>query len=445
MRLNYRQTFLAGLAFLSICAFWQMYDNVIPLILTNTFHMNETLSGLIMAADNILALVLLPLFGKISDKTHTSIGKRMPYILFGTAGSILFLNILPIIDNAFFEDKEGILYTASGFIVCLGILLLVMSVWRSPAVALMSDITPKPLRSKGNAVINLMGALGGILYLLFASLIYSKKRTEGVEHVNYRPLFIVISIIMAVAAIVMYFALNEPELAEANADIEKRHPEWDLTETSEKGTSRLPRPVRRSMVFLLLSIMLWYIAYNAVTTWFTTYISVVMGEGIGGASTCFMVASAGAIVSYIPLGFLQSKIGRKKSILFGTLLLAGSFLVCFVVTTAFDSIGIFTYCIFALVGVAWAAISINSLPMVVEMCRGADTGKFTGYYYTAAMAGQVLTPVLAGNLMRNIDYRILFIYATAFAFASFVTMLHVRHGDVKGAVKRGLTAFEEYE
>jgi len=199
------------------------------------------------------------------------------------------------------------------------------------------------------------------------------------------------------------------------------------------------------MVFLLLSIMLWYIAYNAVTTWFTTYISVVMGEGIGGASTCFMVASAGAIVSYIPLGFLQSKIGRKKSILFGTLLLAGSFLVCFVVTTAFDSIGIFTYCIFALVGVAWAAISINSLPMVVEMCRGADTGKFTGYYYTAAMAGQVLTPVLAGNLMRNIDYRILFIYATAFAFASFVTMLHVRHGDVKGAVKRGLTAFEEYE
>ena len=170
-----------------------------------------------------------------------------------------------------------------------------------------------------------------------------------------------------------------------------------------------------------------------------------MGEGIGGASTCFMVASAGAIVSYIPLGFVQSRIGRKKSILFGTLLLAGSFLICFFVTTFFNYIGIFTYFIFALVGVAWAAISINSLPMVVEMCRGSDSGKFTGYYYTASMAGQVLTPVLAGTLMRNIDYRILFIYATVFAFASFVTMLHVRHGDIRGSAKRGLEAFEDME
>jgi len=445
MRLNYRQTFLAGLAFLSICAFWQMYDNVIPLILTRTFHMNETYSGLVMAADNILALFLLPFFGRMSDKTRTRIGKRMPYILLGTAGSILFLNILPIIDNAYYEGREGILYTASGFIVCIGVLLFVMSVWRSPAVALMSDITPKPLRSKGNAVINLMGAVGGIMYLLFASLLYSKKQTDGADHVNYRPLFIVISIIMAISAIVMFYTVNEPKLSEENNDIERRHPEWDLTETTSNGAAKLPRPVLRSMIFLLVSIMLWYISYNAVTTWFTTYISAIMGEGIGGASTCFMVASAGAIVSYIPLGFVQSKIGRKKSILFGTLLLAGSFLACFFMTTLFDSIGIFTYFIFALVGVAWAAISINSLPMVVEMCRGSDSGKFTGYYYTASMAGQVLTPVLAGTLMRNLNYRILFIYATVFAFASFVTMLQVRHGDIRGSVKRGLDAFEDME
>ena len=407
--------------------------------------MNETYSGLVMAADNILALFLLPFFGRMSDKTRTRIGKRMPYILLGTAGSILFLNILPIIDNAYYEGREGILYTASGFIVCIGVLLFVMSVWRSPAVALMSDITPKPLRSKGNAVINLMGAVGGIMYLLFASLLYSKKQTDGADHVNYRPLFIVISIIMAISAIVMFYTVNEPKLSEENNDIERRHPEWDLTETTSNGAAKLPRPVLRSMIFLLVSIMLWYISYNAVTTWFTTYISAIMGEGIGGASTCFMVASAGAIVSYIPLGFVQSKIGRKKSILFGTLLLAGSFLACFFMTTLFDSIGIFTYFIFALVGVAWAAISINSLPMVVEMCRGSDSGKFTGYYYTASMAGQVLTPVLAGTLMRNLNYRILFIYATVFAFASFVTMLQVRHGDIRGSVKRGLDAFEDME
>ena len=445
MRLNYRNTFLVGLAFLGICAFWQMYDNVIPLILTNTFHLNETISGAIMAADNILALFLLPLFGKLSDMTHSSMGKRMPYILFGTFASVILLNFLPVIDNGFAEGLSGGIYSVSGFVIVLGILLFVMSVWRSPAVALMPDITPKPLRSKGNAIINLMGAAGGILYLVFAALMYPKSSTEGAEHVNYRPLFVVISIIMIIAVIIMKLTVNEPELAAENDEIEKAHPEWDLTEQSAKGSARLPRPVLRSMIFLLLSIGLWYIAYNAVTTWFTTYISEIMGEGIGGASTCFMIASGGALISYIPLGFLQSRIGRKKSILFGTLLLAGSYFACFILTTMMNSIGIITYVVFALVGVAWAAISINSLPMVVEMCKGSDSGKFTGFYYTASMAGQILTPVLAGTLMRHISYKVLFIYAAAFAFASFVTMLQVKHGDIKGSAKRGIDAFEDYE
>ncbi len=445
MRLNYKNTFLVGLAFLAICAFWQMYDNVIPLILTKTFHMNETVSGFIMAVDNILALFLLPLFGKLSDITRTKIGKRMPYIIFGTIGSIIILNFLPVIDNGYSEGLKGAFYSVTSFIVFLGILLVIMSVWRSPAVALMPDITPKPLRSKGNAIINLMGALGGIIYLVFAALLYPGRSDEGTEHVDYRPLFVVISIIMVIALIIMLFTVNEPRLSADNEDIEKRHPEWDLTETGAKGNAKLPRPVMRSMVFLLLSIMLWYISYNAVTTWFTTYISVIMGKGIGGASTCFMIASGGALISYIPLGFLQSKIGRKKSILFGTLLLAASFLICCPLTTLIKSITVVTYAVFALVGVAWAAISINSLPMVVEMCKGSDSGKFTGYYYTASMAGQILTPVLCGTLMRHIDYRILFIYATLFAFASFVTMLQVKHGDIKGTVKRGLEAFEDLD
>ncbi|MBR2523338.1 MAG: MFS transporter, partial [Clostridiales bacterium] len=161
MRLNYKNTFLVGLAFMSICAFWQMYDNVIPLILTRTFHMNETISGFIMAIDNILALFLLPVFGKISDITKTKMGKRMPYILWGTVISVILLNFLPVIDNGFFEGRTGFLYTTASFVAVLGMLLFVMSVWRSPAVALMPDVTPKPLRSKGNAVINLMGAAGG--------------------------------------------------------------------------------------------------------------------------------------------------------------------------------------------------------------------------------------------------------------------------------------------
>ncbi|MBR2294334.1 MAG: MFS transporter [Clostridiales bacterium] len=445
MKLNYKNTILVGLAFLAITAFWQLYDNVIPLILTNTFKLNETISGAIMAADNILALFLLPVFGRLSDKTKTKIGKRMPYILGGTAAAVVLINILPVIDDKFASGVNGVFYSVTGFIIVLGLLLFTMSVFRSPAVALMPDITPKPLRSKGNAIINLMGAAGGIIYLAFTAVMYPKSKTEGMEHVSYRLLFIFISVVMVLAAVIMLFTVKENKLSEENERIEKEHPEWDLTEDTGSGTSKLPAPVFRSMIFLLLSICLWYIAYNAVTTWFTTYIKALMGEDIGGASTCFLIANVGAIISYIPLGALASKIGRKKSIYMGTLVLTFTFGLSFILTTTMKSLNIVMFIVFALVGFAWAAISINSLPMVVEMCKGADSGKFTGYYYTAAMAGQVITPVLAGTLMRHIDYKVLFIYSTIFAFLSFVTMIFVRHGDIKAEKTTGLQAFEDLD
>ena len=446
MKLNYRNTMLAGLAFMSIIAFWQLYDNVIPLILTNTFHLNETISGVIMAADNILALFLLPLFGKISDNTHTKFGRRMPYIVAGTVVTALLLNLIPIIDNGVAEGRSGILFGLAPFITVLGLMLVTMSVYRSPAVALMPDITPKPLRSRGNAVINLMGALGGIIYLAFAAVMYPKSETEGLSHTNYAKLFIFMSVLMTVSVAVMAIFLKEPALSAENDRIEREHPEWDLTEEdAATGTSKLPPAVMRSLIFLLISIALWYIGYNAVTTWFTTYIRNIMGEELGGASTCFLIANAGAIISYIPLGHLASRIGRKKSIYLGTLLLTVSFALCYILTTTATSINILMYLVFAMVGVAWAAISVNSLPMAVEMCKGTDSGKYTGLYYTASMAGQVVTPVLAGFLMRNISYKILFIYAVVFSFASFLTMLGVRHGDVKAKTPKGLESFEDME
>ena len=446
MKLNYKNTVLVGLAFMSITAFWQLYDNVIPLLLTNTFHLNETISGAIMAVDNILALFLLPIFGRISDKTDTKWGKRTPYIIGGTLVAVILLSLLPIIDNGHASGSSASYFSLGAFVFILGLLLFTMSVYRSPAVALMPDVTPKPLRSKGNAIINLMGAGGGIIYLIFASVMYPKSKTEGLSHVDYQPLFIFMAIFMVVCIVIMKLTVSEPKLSAENEKIEKAHPEWDLTESDEKtGEGRLPKDVFRSMAFLLISIALWFIGYNAVTTWFTTYISNIMGEGLGGASTCFLIANVGAIISYIPIGQLASKIGRKKSIYFGTLLLTLCFGLCFILTTTSDHVTIPMYIVFALVGLAWAAINVNSLPMVVEMCRGADTGKFTGYYYTASMAGQVITPIIAGFLMRNISYKILFIYATMFVLLSFVTMTMVKHGDVKAEAAKGLDAFEDME
>lgn len=442
MKLDHKRTVLVGLAFLSICAFWQMYDNIIPLILTNTFHLDETISGAIMAADNVLALFLLPLFGALSDKTNTRIGRRMPYIIGGTAAAVVLMNLLPVLDNAYAASPSPLILGL--FIAVLALLLVAMGVYRSPAVALMPDVTPKPLRSRGNAVINLMGAVGGILYLALAAVLYPASRKVA-GHVDYQPLFIIVSLIMAVSVLALALTVKEKKLSEENRALEKQHPDWNLAAKDESGNEVLPKEVKRSLTFLLASISLWFIAYNGVTTWFTKYIEQVMGEGLGGASTCLLVATAGAICSYIPIGALAAKIGRKRTIQLGVALLTLCFLLGFVLTCTSTVITPVMYVVFALVGLAWAAINVNSLPMVVEMCRGSDIGRFTGYYYTFSMVAQVVTPIAAGSLMRAIDYRVLFPYAAIFSALSFVTMCFVRHGDAKAEAKKGLEAFEDMD
>ncbi len=443
MKLNNKRTILVGLAFLSICAFWQMYDGIVPLILTNTFHLNKTFSGAIMAADNVLALFLLPLFGGLSDKTNTKLGKRMPFILFGTGCAVILMNILPLLDNGYAAEPSP--FKLASFVIVLGLLLVAMGTYRSPAVALMPDVTPKPLRSKANAIINLMGAVGGVLYLAVAAVMYPNSKVEGLSHVNYQPLFIVVSSLMFIAIAVLFLTVKEPKLAAENRALEAEHPEWDLAKDDGSGNQVLPKEVKRSLGFLLASIALWFMGYNGVTTWFTTYIGEVMGQSLGGASTCLLIATVGAIVSYIPVGAVASKVGRKKTIIFGVILLAVCFLLGFVLTTTFHTINAIMFVVFALVGLAWASINVNSLPMVVEMCKGSDVGKFTGYYYTASMAAQVVTPIVAGSLMEHISYRVLFPYAAIFVALSFVTMLQVKHGDTKAEVKRGLEAFEDMD
>ena len=207
LKLNNKRTILVGLAFLSICSFWQMYDSVVPLILKKTFGMDESLTGAIMAADNILALFLLPLFGGLSDRTRGRLGRRTPYILAGTAGAVILMNLLPVLDNSY--SREAAPFKLAAFVVTLGLLLIAMGIYRSPAVALMPDVTPKPLRSKANAVINLMGAVGGILYLALAALLYPTSKVADLAHVNYQPLFVIVSLIMAAAVTVLLLTIRE--------------------------------------------------------------------------------------------------------------------------------------------------------------------------------------------------------------------------------------------
>lgn len=435
MKLDNKHTILIGFAFLSICAFWQMYDSLVPLMLTNTFHINEVFSGAIMAADNVLALFLLPLFGSLSDKCNSRLGRRRPFILFGTLAAVVLMMGLPILSDSYRAAPTG--GKLAGFIAVLGLLLVAMGTYRSPAVALMPDVTPKPLRSKANAIINLMGAVGGILYLLVTTFLYTDKEKDS----SFLPLFAIVAGIMLAALIVMMLLVDEPKLAARQKKYELAHPEENLAEATESGEA-LPREVKKSLAFLLCSIALWFIGYNGITTWFTTYAQNVWNMTLGDASTCLTVATAGAIVSYIPVGLVASRVGRRKTIRFGTLLLAGSFATGFVYTLFASHFCWLLYIPFALVGVAWASINVNSLPMVVEMCKGSEVGKFTGLYYTFSMSAQIVTPILAGALLRYVSYQALFPYAAIFVFGSFITMGFVRHGDNRVEAKRGLEAFD---
>ena len=440
MKLDVKRTVLIGFAFFSICAFWQLYNSVIPLMLTNTFHMNETISGVIMAADNVLALFLLPIFGTISDRCRHPWGKRMPFIVFGTIAAVLLMVVLPMIDDSYAAGADS--WKIAAFVAVLLALLVAMGTYRSPAVALMPDLTPKPLRSRGNAIINLMGAVGGILYLGIAAVLYGKSRTAGLDHVDYLPLFVIVAGIMIVSVAVVFLTIREPAIEHDVAEYEAEHPEENLTERDESGNEVLPKPVRRSLTFLLVSIALWFIGYNAMETWFTTYAAAEWGMALGDASRCLIVANLGAIASYIPVGHIAGKVGRKRTILVGICMLGGGFAFCAVWTFAGGGFSPVLYAVMVVLGMGWAAINVNSLPMVVEMCKGSDIGKFTGYYYTFSMAAQTVTPIVAGWLMANVSYRSLFVYATVFVFASFVTMQSVHHGDTTNIEKRGLESFD---
>ena len=439
MKLNTNQTIRIGFAFLSICAFWQLYNNVVPLILTNTFHLNETYSGIIMAADNVLALFLLPLFGSISDRTNTRMGRRKPFILFGTIAAVCAMLLLPVIDNLYAGTHNKVL--TGVFIAVLALILIIMGTYRSPAVALMPDVTPKPLRSRANAIINLMGALGGIIYLIIATLLYSEKRTAGLDHVNYFLLFAIVAGIMLLSLAIVMFTVDEVALSAKMREYEAAHPEENLAETDESGHEALPADVKKSLGFILVSVSLWFISYNAVETWFTTYASRQWNMALGSSSLCLTIATVGAIITYIPAGAMAGKIGRKKTIMGGIVLMIAAFALIFIYTLLSNQFSPILYVIFVMIGVGWAAINVNSLPMVVEMCKGSDIGKFTGTYYTFSMAAQTVTPIVAGWLMNHVSYGTLFPYSLFFITAAFLTMSMVKHGDSEVTVKKGLEAF----
>lgn len=515
MKLNYKRIILVGFAFFLIQAFWQAYDNTIPMILTNKFGMSQAWSGAIMALDNVLALFMLPLFGAISDKHHSKWGRRTPFIVVGTLIAAVMLIALSFVDNAqlhhisdvaaiddpaaletiYDREADETLLTPGGqkfvlsrqftreeftqirsqitvdgaavtnpdytnyvmparqacawdatakspvtlvfFIALLLVILVSMSVFRSPAVALMPDVTLKPLRSKANAVINLMGSAGGILVLVLGMVFATSAVRNSL--MSYTGYFAVIAAIMLAALVVFMLTVRENEWA---AEMQQQSVELGLEDKEEAATGERKLSVDevKSLIFLLLSIVLWFFGYNAVTSKYSVYASNILHKDY---NLTLIIAQAAAIISYLPVGFIASKVGRKKTILAGVVMLTAAFTTASFMSA--ESPTMLMNAMFALAGIAWATINVNSFPMVVEMCSGGNVGKYTGFYYTASMAAQVATPMLSGLLMDRMGMHVLFPYAAVFTALAFVTMLFVRHGDSKPEVKRGLEALDEME
>ncbi len=515
MKLNYKRIILVGFAFFLIQAFWQAYDNTIPMILTNKFGMSQAWSGAIMALDNVLALFMLPLFGAISDKHHSKWGRRTPFIVVGTLIAAVMLIALSFVDNAqlhhisdvaaiddpaaletiYDREADETLLTPGGqkfvlsrqftkeeftqirsqitvdgavvtnpdytnyvmparqacawdatakspvtlvfFIALLLVILVSMAVFRSPAVALMPDVTLTPLRSKANAVINLMGSAGGILVLVLGMVFATSAVRNSL--ISYTGYFAVIAAIMLAALVVFMLTVRENEWA---AEMQQQSVELGLEDKEEAATGERKLSVDevRSLIFLLLSIVLWFFGYNAVTSKYSVYASNILHKDY---NLTLIIAQAAAIISYLPVGFIASRVGRKKTILAGVVMLTAAFTTASFMSA--ESPTMLMNAMFALAGIAWATINVNSFPMVVEMCSGGNVGKYTGFYYTASMAAQVATPMLSGLLMDRMGMHVLFPYAAVFTALAFVTMLFVRHGDSKPEAKLGLEALDEME
>lgn len=477
LKLNQKRTYLVGFAFMSIMLFWTIYDMLIAKMLIDNFGLNQTFSGVIMALDNVLALFMLPLFGRLSDKTKTKWGKRTPYIVVGTIiAAVLFVGV------AFFDlyqqlavqnyGYSGILFNDSteiysytlnnvevfsntvrsvvadhrakqifttitsqnpglliGFIVVLFFVLVAMGTYRSPAVSLMPDVTPKPLRSKANAVINLLGTVGGAAsYLLVAAL----ASGQVFQKTGYIATFAVTGILMLVIIAIFVLTVRENKWSDEMVELTK-HYNLDSLEIDEEGVDikqysdneKMPKDVRKSFILILLAVVLWFMGYNAATSKFSVY--AFNHLGLQSFSIPPLVGTVVAAISFIPIGIISQKIGRRKMILIGISVLTVALATAVFITPKTQ---VLMYIIMGLVGMSWAAINVNSYPMVVEMSKHGNIGVYTGYYYTASMGAMIVTPILSGALMDLTKYYpSLFIYSAFFLALAFIPMFFVKHGE----------------
>ena len=437
LKLNYKRTALIGFAFFGILLLWQVYDSWCPTFLTDIFARNiyemtsaelkasdpdkilnvQWIVGIIMACDNLAALILLPIFGNLSDKTRTPIGKRMPYILVGTFVSAIAFPFIPL-----FFHRNNI----AGMVSMMVIVLIFMMMYRNPAVALMPDITPKPLRAKANGIINIMGYFGGAfatvlgLFFVLSSYINAPAAERNIWTIELP--FIIGSVLMVISALVLFKTIRENELAVQLKD------EMDLGEQMAAVATPIDddKPMSRENKAMLLAILgaefLWFMSDNALGTYIGNYVIYYLRSVSSATMILTILGGLASVLGFAIAGGIAEKIGRKWTISTGLMItFVGLVIMCFVRPTnlvkAGSAHGEFTfpvllYVVWALKGFGMALVHNCSFPMVVELCSAKRIGRFTGFYYAASMSAQTVTPILLGLVLKAaMAWRALPVYA----------------------------------
>ena len=437
LKLNYKRTALIGFAFFGILLLWQVYDSWCPTFLTDIFAKHfynmtsaelkasdpdkilnvQWIVGIIMACDNLAALILLPIFGNLSDKTKTPIGKRMPYILVGTFVSAVAFPFIPL-----FFHRGNIV----GMVAMMGIVLIFMMMYRNPAVALMPDITPKPLRAKANGIINIMGYFGGafatVLGLVFVLSSYINAPTAERNIWTIELPFIIGSVLMVISAFVLYKTIRENELAVQLKD------EMDLGEQMAAVATPIDddKPMSKENKAMLLAILgaefLWFMSDNALGTYIGNYVIYYLKSVSSATMILTILGGLASVAGFAIAGGIAEKIGRKWTISTGLMItFVGLIIMCFVRPTNLIKEGsahgeftfpVLLYAVWVLKGFGMALVHNCSFPMVVELCSSKKIGKFTGFYYAASMSAQTVTPILLGLVLKAaMAWRALPVYA----------------------------------
>ena len=393
-----------------------------------------------MESERSLAKVSGDITEKAYDRYQSSVFQPMNSLLLETSSTTLTSIEISYLDGYYHRYLSELAWQVTSespanfiiFVVILFIALVAMSVFRSPAVSLMPDVTLKPLRSKANAIINLMGAAAGVTSLILLTVL----KLGGKSYVHYTGAFVSVGIIMILVLVVFLWKVKEPKMVlEKELDDKK----FGLTEEEDDvhDMHELPKDKKISLYLILFSVFLWFMGYNAVMTKVSDYAPKILQ--LSSFTLPLLVANVTAIIAFIPIGILSTKFGRRKTILAGIILLTLCFGSVFFLT---KDTGWIMFIVFGLTGIGWATINVNSYPMVVELAKGSNVGKYTGYYYSFSMAAQILTPILSGVFMDLIHPKVLFPYATLFVFAAFFTMFFTKHGDSKAAKKSVLESFD---